>query len=75
MSSRAALLAAALLACGCAPLPALTVLPPTEHPGYAGYASAKYADASRWLCRPDLPADRCHVDLSATEIHPDGSRR
>ena len=74
MSPRPALLAAALFASGCAPLPALTVLPPPQRPGYAGYSSSKYAEASRWLCRPDLPADRCRIDLSATEIHPDRSR-
>lgn len=73
MSPRSALLAV-LLAAGCAPLPAPTVLPPAEQPQYAGYASAKYADPHLWLCRPDLPADRCRVNLSATEIHPDGSR-
>ncbi len=65
-------LAAASLAC--APIPALTAMPPVTPGGAAGYASPKYADGSRWLCRPDLPADRCRIDLTATEIHPDGSR-
>ncbi len=74
MSARRALLTAALLAAGCAPLPAPTLLPPPQQPGYAGYASSKYGDPHLWLCRPDLPADRCRVDLTATEIHPDGSR-
>jgi len=27
-----------------------------------------------WMCRPDLAGDPCHGDLSATEIHPDGTR-
>jgi hypothetical protein len=40
----------------------------------AGYASARYGDDRWWLCRPDLPSDACRADLTATEIHPDGSR-
>ncbi len=73
----ASLLAVAALAgvtTACAPLPPLTVLPPPQAPAYAGYRSPKYADDRMWLCRPDLPADQCRIDLTATEIHPDGSR-
>jgi hypothetical protein len=66
--------ALALLGSGCASLPAATILAPPEHPGYEGYRSAKYDDPSSWLCRPDLPADQCRVDLTATEIRKDGSR-
>lgn len=36
--------------------------------------SERYKDASRWLCRPDLPGGACHADLSATELKKDGSR-
>jgi hypothetical protein len=39
-----------------------------------GYASPLYADGRKWLCRPDLPADPCRVDLTTTEIQPDGTR-
>ena len=65
---------AAALSVACAPIPPLTVLPPPQRPGYAGYSSPHYADDKSWLCRPDLPSDGCRVDLTATEIHPDRSR-
>jgi hypothetical protein len=65
----------ALLGVACAELPPVTVLPPPSRPAYDGYRSAKYADDRQWLCRPDLPGDRCHGDLTATEMLPDGSRR
>jgi hypothetical protein len=71
---RAPLALAAALSTACAPLPPLTELPPPAAPQYAGYRSARYADDALWLCRPDHPTDRCHADLTATEIHPDGSR-
>jgi hypothetical protein len=59
---------------GCAELPPATELPAPARPGYEGYSSAKYADGRAWLCRPDLADDRCRADLTATEIHADGSR-
>jgi hypothetical protein len=74
MSRRPALLAAAVLSTACAPIPELTALPPATPAGYAGYSSPKYADGRQWLCRPDLPADHCRIDLTTTEIHPDLSR-
>ena len=43
-------------------------------PGQAG-ASPRYDAPSGWLCRPDLPLDPCHADLSSVELGPDGSRR
>jgi hypothetical protein len=67
------LAAATALTSACA-LPEATVMPPGLHSPYTGYASVKYADPQSWLCRPDLPADRCRVDLTATEIRPDRSR-
>jgi hypothetical protein len=61
------------LALGCAPgAPAL--IPSGLRSPYSGYSSATYRADSMWLCRPDLPGDACHQDLTATEIHPDGSR-
>ncbi len=42
-----------------------------EEPRRSGEA---YGDPSMWLCRPDLPDDACHGDLTATELHADGSR-
>ena len=35
---------------------------------------AAYARDTMWACRPDLPGDVCHGDLTATEIHADGTR-
>jgi hypothetical protein len=72
-TSRSLLVLAAALAAGCAP-GARTVLPAGLHSPYTDYSSAKYRDDALWLCRPDLPGDPCHGDLTATEIHPDGSR-
>jgi hypothetical protein len=41
---------------------------------FVGFNSARYADPSLWLCRPDLPTDQCRGnDLDATAIQPDGS--
>lgn len=40
-------------------------------------AAVTAAPATEWLCRPDLPLadDACRsADLTATELHPDGSR-
>lgn len=67
-------LAFASLAAACAPIPAPRVLPEGLRSPYTGYASPTYSAADMWLCRPDLPADHCRVDLAATEIHPDRSR-
>jgi hypothetical protein len=36
--------------------------------------SAAYDDPAMWLCRPDLATDACRVDLTTTELLPDGSR-
>ena len=74
MSLRFAMIAAAALTAACAPIPPLTTLPPAAPGATVGYASPKYSDGRRWLCRPDLPTDRCRVDLTTTEIHADGSR-
>jgi Protein of unknown function (DUF3089)/Pectinacetylesterase len=39
---------------------------------YVGFNSARYADPSMWLCRPDLATDECRShDLDATAIEPD----
>lgn len=38
-------------------------------------AHADYADPALWLCRPDLKADRCRVNIDATVIAADGSTR
>jgi len=32
-----------------------------------------YDQAANWLCRPDLKDNRCHVDLDATVIAPNGA--
>lgn len=69
---RAAALTGACLLAGCIPQP--TVLPPGVRSPYTGYSSALYGDDAMWLCRPDLPGNPCAADLSATEIHPDGTR-
>lgn len=36
-------------------------------------AHADYANPALWLCRPDLSANYCHVNLDATVIAADGS--
>ena len=41
---------------------------------FVGYSSATYARDAMWLCRPGKPGDVCASDLTATEIHPDGSQ-
>jgi hypothetical protein len=41
---------------------------------FTGYASPLYRQDRMWLCRPDLPRDACHGDLTTTELHADGSR-
>ena len=58
---------------GCAPA-APTIIPSNIRSPYLGYSSEKYRDDAMWMCRPDLAGDPCHGDLSATEIHPDGTR-
>jgi len=67
---------AALPLAACAPIPEPTPISPAAVSPFTGYRSAKYANPAMWLCRPDLPlgADHCRVDLTATEIRPDGSR-
>ncbi len=64
---------AAVLAGGCSPA-APTLVPDGIHSPYTGYLSAKYRDDANWLCRPNLPGDPCHTDLTTTEVHADGSR-
>lgn len=59
----------ALIACG---IPARTSVPPGLVAPFTGYESPKYRDSKQWLCRPDLPDDPCHGDLSATELLPNG---
>ena len=41
---------------------------------YPGYESAVYADADRWLCRPDMD-DVCDHDLDATVVRANGTTR
>jgi hypothetical protein len=71
--TRLALTMTALTAiAGCAgPIPKV----PPVSPGATvpGYSSPRYRDDKMWLCRPDLPKDECHADLTATAIRPDGS--
>lgn len=42
-----------------------------EEPRRGGEA---YRDPALWICRPDRTDDACHGDLTATELHADGSR-
>lgn len=67
------LAAVAPFAVGCV-FPQPTVIPPGVESPFTGYASALYGRDEMWLCRPDLPANPCAADLTATEIHSDGSR-
>lgn len=69
-----ALLAAVAALGGTACFPQPTPIAPGATSPYAGYSSAVYRDDTLWLCRPDLPNNPCAVDLSATEIRPDGAR-
>jgi hypothetical protein len=64
----------ALAALGCHEPAARTPIPEGLRSPFTGYESARYRDAKMWLCRPDLPADACRVDLSETELRADGSR-
>jgi hypothetical protein len=41
--------------------------------GYAGHASAVYADDANWLCKPGIADDVCSRDLDATVVAADGS--
>lgn len=41
---------------------------------YPGYVSATYADAAKWLCRPDVD-DVCDRDLDATVVRANGRTR
>ena len=50
------------------------VLPPNLVSPYADYASPRYKDAARWVCRPDIPGSPCARDRTATEVRADGSR-
>lgn len=41
----------------------------------AGPTGPDYTDDAMWLCRPGKPDDQClNSDLTATEVHPDGTR-
>lgn len=43
--------------------------------GGAGGVDSPYASEELWLCRPDIETDQCDlVDLSFTEIRPDGTQ-
>jgi hypothetical protein len=57
----------------CARAPAVRPTSPAAA-SYTSSTSERYRDASRWLCRADLPGGPCHADLSATELRKDGSR-
>jgi len=70
---RASLTGAILFTSACA-IPAPTVPILGLRSPYTGYASNLYGQQSMWLCRPDLPADVCHGDATATEVHKDLSR-
>lgn len=41
--------------------------------GSAGGYSGAYADLSLWACHPDRTDSVCNEDLTAVEVHPDGS--
>ncbi len=49
-------------------------LPPNLKSPYLGFASERYQDGARWLCRPDLPDSPCLHDRTATTLAPDGTR-
>ena len=72
-AARRSLLGVALLASACA-LPPTTVVPLGLHSPFNGYSSKLYAQDRMWLCRPDLPADVCRGDATATEVGADLSR-
>jgi hypothetical protein len=50
-----------------------TTEPPPLPAGYEGHTSATYADDAHWLCKPDIAADACSVDLDATAVAADGT--
>jgi hypothetical protein len=60
---------------GCAPTPnaAAPAVHATEAVPVAHLTPAKYDDPATWLCLPGRD-DACARDLSATLLHPDGSR-
>jgi len=62
-----------LMACASAP-PPLTPLPQALSSPYTGYSSPRYRDPAMWVCLPGRDGDACNHDLSATEIHADGSQ-
>jgi hypothetical protein len=51
-------------------LAAAACAPPPAHPAPVG--SSRYADPASWLCLPGR-SDACTVDITATEIHLDGT--
>lgn len=55
--------------------PAIPAKIPTElRSPFVGYKSETYARDAMWLCKPGLPESVCQRDLTATEVHPDGTR-
>ena len=48
--------------------------PPSQHETPLP-SSDRYQSDALWLCRPDLPGDACHRDLTATELLADGTRK
>ena len=72
--ARPVALAVAAALAGCA-IPPVTVTPAGLRSPFTGYSSALYRDDAMWLCRPDLPHDVCHGDLTATEVLADGTRK
>jgi pimeloyl-ACP methyl ester carboxylesterase len=54
---------------------AVGLLPGTALARQAGGGDARpdYAEAAKWLCRPDLAQNRCRVDLDATVVAADGA--
>jgi hypothetical protein len=51
----------------------ITSTPTTAAVPYEGYHSDLYADATSWLCRPDVVTNPCTDNLDATVIEADGT--
>lgn len=71
LSVTASVLLASLAGCHSPAIPSR--IPAELRSPFVGYSSQTYAQDSMWLCRPGMSSDLCQSDLTATEIHPDGS--